>query len=269
LDESTSSDFAVFPAKVKHHRLRVTGYAMLYYLFLRCWNRHYKDYVHHRHTSIIRYASYWIGAAVHYPLTRWQDRKALTALDQRRPYFLVPLQIDSDAQVVYHSRFLGVLHFLEEVMESFASYAKADAQLVIKQHPLAHGHLGMRLSILSMAERYGIYERVVFVRSCKIYKLLENVTGVVTINSTVGLQAIGHAAAVKVMGEAIYNHPDVVNEQSLNDFWRNPKKPDPIKAEKFHRTVKVLTQVPAAIYDPASVPLQWDIPLSHSHSRRA
>lgn len=245
------------PAKVKHHRLRVTWHAMQYYLFLRLGARYYAGYVHHRHTSIVHYARYWIGAALHYPLTKWRDRKALSALDERRPYFFLPLQIDSDAQVVFHSRFLGVLPFVDEVMQSFALHASPDAQLVIKQHPLARGHLGMRTSILSMAERYGIRQRVIFVCSCKIYQLLDKVAGVVTINSTVGLQAIAHGAALKVLGDAIYDHPDVVDSQPLETFWRHPRKPDPEKAARFHRELKLLTQVPVAIYDPSSVDLRW------------
>lgn len=268
LDEDFPLGATVTPARVKHHRLRMTWQAMLYYLFLRLGARHYTGYIHHRHSSILRYASYWVGAALHYPVTRWQDRKAMAALDQRRPYFFLPLQIDSDAQVVCHSRFLDVLSFVEEVMQSFALHASPDAQLFIKQHPLARGHLGMRASIFSMAERYGIRHRVIFVYSCKIYELLERVTGVVTINSTVGMQAIARSVPLKVMGDAIYDHPDVVDPQPLDDFWRNPRKPDPAKAIEFYRTLKILTQVPAALYDPASVPLDWDDLLSvHSGER--
>ncbi len=261
------SDSTLAPAKVKNHRLRMTSYAMFYYLFLRLGSRRFPGYVHHRHHSIIRYASYWIGAAIHYPITRWQDRKSLARLDINRPYFFVPLQINSDAQVVHHSRFLGVLPFVEEVMQSFADHASEDAQLVIKQHPLARGHLGMRKSILSMAERYGIRHRVIFVCACRIYQLLEKTAGVITINSTVGLQAIDHNAPLKVMGQAIYDHPDVVDRQPLDTFWRNPRKPDPEKAAHFHRTLKVLTQVPVALYDPSSADLGWHT--KNSHLRKA
>lgn len=257
LAQNLAGTSTLAPARVRHHRLRVTGHAMLYYLFLKLGARYYAGYVHHRHTSIFHYARYWVGAALHYPLTWWQDRKALASLDERRPYFLLPLQIDSDAQVVFHSRFLGVLPFVEEVMKSFALHASPDTQLVIKQHPLARGHLGMRASIISMAERYGIRHRVIFVYSCKIYQLLAKVSGVVTINSTVGLQAIAHCAALKVMGDAVYDHPDVVDSQPLDSFWSAPRKPDPAKAERFHRELKLLTQVPVAIYDPSSVDLGW------------
>ncbi len=257
LEEDFSTPSKLVPAKVNFHRPKMTVQAIAYYLFLRLRMPRYTGYVHHRHTEMLRYAIYWIGAALHYPVTRWRDREALHALDAHRPYFFLPLQVDSDAQVVHHSRFLGVEPFVEEVMRSFALHAPGDAQLVIKQHPLARGQLGMRASILSMAERHGIRQRVIFLHSCKIYELLEKVAGVVTINSTVGLQAIAHGAALKVMGEAVYDHPDVVDSQPLETFWRNPRKPDPEKAARFHRELKLLTQVPVAIYDPASVDLGW------------
>ncbi len=259
VDDAIASESGVRPAKSRNHRWYLACQSMLYYFFLWLGKKHYPSYIHHRHTSMLRYASYWVGAAVHYPLTRWQDRKALERLDNSRPYFFVPLQIDSDAQVVYHSRFLDVLHFVDEVMQSFAEHAPENAQLLIKQHPLARGHLGMRKAILAMAERYGIRQKVIFVRSCKIYQLLEKVAGVVTINSTVGLQAIAYNAPVKLMGEAIYDHPDVIDQQPLHSFWRNPRKPDAQKAAAFHRAVKVLTQVPVGLYDPSFVELGWDI----------
>ncbi len=257
VDDALADDSVPSPAKVRNHRWHLTCQSILYYLFLWLGKRHYAGYIHHRHTSILRYASYWVGAAIHFPLTRWQDSKAIGRLDKSRPYFFVPLQVDSDAQVVYHSRFLDVLQFVEEVMQSFADHAPDNAQLIIKQHPLARGHLGMRKAILAIAECYGIRQQVIFVCSCKIYQLLEKVAGVVTINSTVGLQAIAHNAPVKLMGEAIYDHPKVVDPQPLHTFWRNPRKPDPQHAAAFHRAVKVLTQVPVGLYDPSSIDLGW------------
>jgi len=95
------------------------------------------------------------------------------------------------------------------------------------------------------------------VYACKIYKLLEKVAGTVTINSTVGVQAIARAASLKIMGEAIFDHPDVADPQPLDSFWLNPFRPDPDRAQAFYQQLKGLTQVPAALYDAASVPLRW------------
>jgi capsular polysaccharide export protein len=189
-----------------------------------------------------RYATYWVVAALVYPLTRWQDKKTLGRLDVSKPYFFVPMQIDSDAQIVFHSRYKNIAEFIDEVLHSFADHAPATAQLVIKQHPLARGRLGERQRILRKAVELGIDDRIFFVHFCKIYELLDKVAGVVTVNSTVGVQAIAHTASLKIMGQAIYDHPDVA---------------DPQRAKAFHKRLKLLTQVPAALYDASNVPLRW------------
>lgn len=116
----------------------------------------------------------------------------------------------------------------------------------------------MRREILQRATELGISDRVIFVYACKIYKLLDTVAGVVTVNSTVGLQTIAHAVPLKVMGEAIYDHADVVDRQPLDSFWESPRRPDPALAKRFHRKLKVLTQVPVALYASKTVPLHWN-----------
>jgi len=246
------------PERSDWQRLYVTWHAARYYanLWMNC--RRYRQYVHHRHSSPWRYAKYWLTAAVNYFLVSWQDRCALKKIDYSRPHFFVPLQLDSDAQIVFHSRYPDMAAFVNEVFQSFSTHAPTAATLIIKQHPLARGHLDMRKTILKMAARHGIVDRVVFIHACRIYELLRTVAGVITVNSTVGVQAISHAVPLKIMGEAIYDHPDVVDQQSLDTFWRNPVKPDASKARQFHQQLKVLTQVPAALYEPSSRRLAWN-----------
>jgi capsular polysaccharide export protein len=257
------------PASVRWHRCKLTFHAIAYYLRMKTGAWRYPRYVHHRHDALWRYAAYWVIAAAIYPFTRLQDKKTLHRLDIDKPYFFVPMQIDSDAQIVFHSRYKNVAEFIDQVLKSFAEHAPADAQLVIKQHPLARGRLGERHRILQKAADLGIADRVIFVHFCRIYQLLDRVAGVVTVNSTVGVQAIAHGAPLKIMGEAIYDHPDVADPQPLDSFWAHPRKPDPELANAFHRQLKLLTQVPAALYDAASVPLRWSELLSPRRRRDA
>lgn len=245
------------PAPMRKHRLKLTFSAINYYTRLKAGSWWYPNYVHHRDSTLFRYTKYWVSAALVYPFASWQDKKALARLNTTKPYFFVPMQLDSDAQILFHSRYLNVISFIDEVLKSFAIYAPDNSQLIIKQHPLARGHLDVRQRVLSKATDLGIAHRVIFVHACKIYQLLGKAAGVVTINSTVGVQAIAHAAPLKIMGEAIYDHPDVADPQPLDSFWLNPFRPDPVKSKAFHQQLKHLTQVPAALYDAASVPLRW------------
>ncbi len=256
------------PAPIRSYRFKLTFSAINYYGRLKAGSWWHPNYVHHRDSTLFRYTKYWVSAALAYPYTRWQDKKALARLDTTKPYFFVPMQLDSDAQILFHSRYLNVMSFIEEVLRSFAIHAPDNSQLIIKQHPLARGHLDVRQRVLCKAADLGIARRVIFVYACKIYKLLDKVAGVVTINSTVGVQAIAHAAPLKIMGDAIYDHPDVADPQPLDSFWLNPFRPDPDRAEAFHQQLKHLTQVPAALYDAASVPLRWSELLSKPHGKR-
>jgi capsular polysaccharide export protein len=265
--EPTSREMA--PASVRWHRCKLTFHAIAYYVRMKAGAWRYPRYVHHRPDALWRYAAYWVLVAAIYPFTWLQDKKTLRRLDIDKPYFFVPMQIDSDAQIVFHSRYKNVAEFIDEVLHSFATHAPADAQLVIKQHPLARGRLGDRQRILQKASDLGIADRIIFVHFCRIYQLLERVAGVVTVNSTVGVQAIAHGAPLKIMGEAIYDHPDVADAQPLDGFWAHPRKPDPEQAKAFHRQLKLLTQVPAALYDAASVPLRWSELLSPRRRRDA
>lgn len=256
------------PATTRAHRFKLTFCAINYYLRLKAGSWWYPNYVHHRDSTLFLHAKYWINAALNYPHTRWQDKRELKRLDTSKPYFFMPMQLDSDAQLLFHSRYINVMAFVDEVLGSFAVHAPYNAQLIIKQHPLARGHLDVRQRVLRKAADLGIADRVIFVHACKIYQLLEKVAGVVTINSTVGVQAIAHAAPLKIMGDAIYDHPDVADPQPLDSFWLNPFRPDPDRAKAFHQQLKHLTQVPAALYDAASVPLRWSELLSKLHGER-
>ena len=55
------------------------------------------------------------------------------------PFFLLPLQLGSDAQIRDHSRFDDMAGVMEFVMESFARHAPVEARLVVKNHPLDMG----------------------------------------------------------------------------------------------------------------------------------
>jgi capsular polysaccharide export protein len=253
--EGTTHDLP--PAATRAYRFKLIFCAMRYYLRLKVGSWWYPHYVHHRDSTIWDYVKYWVRAGAAYPYTRWQDKRELKRLDKSKPYFFVPMQLDSDAQILFHSRYNDVMAFVDEVLESFAAHATDNSQLLIKQHPLARGHLDTRQRVLCKAANLGIAHRVIFVHACKIYRLLEGVAGVVTVNSTVGVQTIAHAAPLKIMGEAIYDHPDVADSQPLDSFWRNPFRPNPDRAKAFHQQLKLLTQMPAALYDGPRVPLRW------------
>lgn len=158
---------------------------------------------------------------------RWIQKKKLAQfLQSNRPFFLLPLQLDSDAQINEHSDFSNVEALMDHVFSSFAAHAPADASLVVKCHPLDNDLTPRGKLSKKLAAAHGISGRVLFIDGGHLPTLLGRAQGVVTANSTVGTSAFDHGCPVKALGRSIYNFAGLADQQSLGSFWIRPKKPD-------------------------------------------
>jgi capsular polysaccharide export protein len=147
-------------------------------------------------------------------------------LDSGRSYYLFPLQLNSDAQIVVHSPFDSVRDAIEKVMLSFARHAPADAWLVIKNHPLDTGLIEYRRHAEALARQFGLEARMRFIDGGHLPTLLDHARGVVLVNSTVGLSALHHRRPLVTLGAAIYDMPGMTWQGSLDDFWHHGEPPD-------------------------------------------
>lgn len=176
------------------------------------------------------------------PLTQVKLRATISNVGYS-PYYLFPMQLEGDFQIRSHSNYSTQVTALEEVMDSFAEYAPENSLLVFKQHPLEPDFRGWRGVVDRLALEIGIQERVVFLREGSIATLLDTALGVVTINSTVGLEAVRSGKKVKALGKAVYDVPGIVFEGILNDFWRSEFSPDPEDVQSFLKILVAMTQV--------------------------
>jgi capsular polysaccharide export protein len=245
------------PAPCSHHILRASFYAGIYYVAMAVGKRHYVSYQHHRDIRLLPHFMHWSRNVFVKFFKSPSDSRRIAALGKDAAYFFIPLQLEGDAQIANHSNFSDSTHFLQMVLRSFSIHAPASTYLVIKQHPLARGTLHAEQTVCEISERLAISARVIFVYEAHIPTLIKNSVGVVTINSTVGLQAIYQRKPLKVLGSAIYEKKRVTDSNSLNRFWRNPMQPDATEAALLYQDIKVLTQVPAAIYASRSTALGW------------
>lgn len=158
---------------------------------------------------------------------------------EKPPYFLFPLQLDSDAQIRLHSPFAGMADALRLVLESFAAHAPADTRLVIKEHPLDNGVRDWCQATQDMAELFGIAGRVDYLPFGDIVPVARHARGTVTINSTSGTLALAMGVPVVVLGQAIYDIPDITFQGRLDAFWTKPAPPD---AETFAAFRRVLIE---------------------------
>ncbi|MFA6219026.1 MAG: capsular biosynthesis protein [Erythrobacter sp.] len=184
---------------------------------------------------------------------REERRKAATQMIERLlersdPYFLFPLQLDSDAQIRLHSPFAGIADALKIVLESFAKHAPPDARLVVKEHPLDNGVRDWELETSDLAQRFGVGDRVDYLAWGDIEIVAARTVGMITINSTSGTLGLARQIPVVVLGTAIYDMPDLTFQHGLDRFWRDPIPPDPATFAAFRRVLVDHCLIPGGFF---------------------
>jgi len=153
------------------------------------------------------------------------------------PYFLLPLQLDSDYQLRAHSDYEGMQPALAQAIVSFARHAPADARLVVKKHPLDNGLRDWRRRTLDLARALGVADRVVFLDAGDIDDLVGSARGVVTVNSTTGALALAAGVPVVTLGRAVYDIAGLTHQGALDTFWTARQRPDLRLYEAFRRVL--------------------------------
>lgn len=171
------------------------------------------------------------------------------------PYFVFPLQLDSDAQLRNHSNFGGIGPALRQVIGSFGSAAPKDAVLVVREHPLDNGLHNWRKETLSLARKAGLEQRVRYVETGDLVELLSDAKGLVTVNSTVGIIALSLGLPVMALGKAIYAMPRLTFQGDLDQFWAQANPPDAAVFDAFRRVVAARTQVNGGFFSTLGVKL--------------
>lgn len=183
---------------------------------------------------------------------RQAEAKAVACIEalvaSKSPFFLLPLQLDGDAQIREHSRFDSMRDVLNLVLSSFARRAPGNTRLVVKNHPLSPGLVDYGRVTQQLAQQYGIAERVDYLESGHLPTLLDHASGTVTVNSTTGTSALIHRCPTLALGDPIYAMPGLTFQGSLDDFWQNPEAPDMELFRSFRNTVIHTTQVNGGFY---------------------
>lgn len=159
------------------------------------------------------------------------------------PYFLAPLQVANDSQVITSSRYQGMEPFIQELIASFAVHSRPCDRLVFKHHPRDRGYNHYGKLIRHLAHKHGLAERIIYFHDAALGPILKRARGVITINSTVGLQALYHAIPIKVMGQTFYDMSGLTDQQDLAVFWNNPQPSDRDLFRKFYFHLLETTQI--------------------------
>ncbi len=247
------------PQAMAMESVRMGWYSAVHYSAMALLDKRFAHYQHHKPTSVLGHAKYFLRSWFKKTIRHWPDRLR-AALLHGHPYFLVPLQYDMDAQISIHSPFSENTEFVLQVLRSFAAHAPNDTLLVFKQHPMSRGSDGHWPFIKAVAEELHIYPRIRFISEGNNSHLVLNAVGVVTINSTMGLLALNLAKPLCVMGSAVYKSFPGVFTEGLDRFWRAAPMERGFNASPHLAALKNITQLPGSFYAPGHEPIPWTLP---------
>ncbi|MBX2881864.1 MAG: capsular biosynthesis protein [Granulosicoccus sp.] len=251
------------------------SYSMLYYLASAVYQRRFRHYRHHRPIGWFSEGALWLRSSYRKFRCHRQQQRTLQQLTSQfnGRYFLCPLQVHCDMQVLVHSNYESIEQFVNEVLSSFARHAPLDQAIVFKHHPLDRGYTDYGQIISFLTERLGLQGRVFYVHDLCLPTLLKGACGSVMINSTVGMSSLFHGTPVKVMGKAIYDRAELTSQLSLDEFWSRPGYVDSQAFEKFRNYLIANNQLNGSLYlklhERGSTGVFWSTRLILEHSAAA
>ncbi|MCW2307309.1 capsule biosynthesis protein [Rhodobium gokarnense] len=165
------------------------------------------------------------------------------------PFFVFPMQLEGDFQIRDHSPFDGMADALRPVIASFAANAPEDAHLLIKGHPLDNGLENWPKTIGAIVSAYDLEDRIHYLDGGRLDEMLPFASGMVTVNSTAGIEALMHGCPTKTLTPAIYDIEGLTDRRELYDFWSAPEPPDEELLAAFIRALTGTVQVRGSIYN--------------------
>lgn len=209
-------------------------------------------YPGYRTHAPVNAAFQYLGYMRRLPMLRLHAKPDATLIEEligrQTPYFLLPLQLDGDAQIRLHSQFGNMADVMAHVLRSFALHAPAESHLLIKNHPLDLGLAGHWRKAQALARAFGVEGRVHFVETGDLTRIVRHARGTVTVNSTVGSVALGEGCPTVCLADPIYNLPGLTARDGLDAFWREQVPPDAGLFADFRKTVIHAAQINGGFY---------------------
>jgi capsular polysaccharide export protein len=149
-----------------------------------------------------------------------------------RPYLFVPLQVQNDSQIrLFGGHVTSVDHFVR-LLDQAADKLPEGWTLRVKEHPTSP--IPYRLEKIIQQRSRWVIDNIT-----DTLQLIKSSEGVITINSSVGLEAMFFAKPVLVLGQAFYGFDRIANTvkslEELANIFANPLQrlifePQPVAA---------------------------------------
>jgi capsular polysaccharide export protein len=199
-----------------------------------------------RHWPYGQLEEYWYGGRrlISRSMTARRRKRQIEEIINNSPiYYVFPLQVDVDSQIIFHSHFAGQGEVIESVVASFARHAPSDAVLVFTEHPLETSPTNWEDVVTMQAAASGISARVRFLPGGSPQNLLSASSGIVVVNSTTGFLGLELGIPVVALSPAVFNVVGMTFQDGLDRFWTEGRPADPDLVEAFRRVVIDRTQI--------------------------
>lgn len=124
-----------------------------------------------------------------------------------QPFLFCPLQVQDDTQVTRFAGWCGGMDGFLAALSDAVVHLPTGWHLRLKEHPSSKR--SMAATLAGMQTRHG--DRVIVDNATDTFAQVAASRGVVTLNSSVGLQAFFHDRPVIVLGRALFRIPGVVH----------------------------------------------------------
>lgn len=233
---------------------KVVWLAIFYYNLRAIGSFLYPYQAHHRKRPLASEAFFWIRNLVRKNIRRNKNKIKIINLIEKfsGKYFIVPLQVSDDMQIVKASRGWDNSKLIYAAIASFSKHAPKGCKLVIKVHPLERGHRDYKNIVDHAAEMRNCEEDIILIDDGLMDELSLNSCGMLTINSGSAYYAIQNSIPVGVMGDALFRHPKLVSCIETNDdidkFWTQKEVCEPHIAKWFLNYIRSTALFPGDYY---------------------
>ncbi|MEM7710012.1 MAG: capsule biosynthesis protein CapA [Pseudomonadota bacterium] len=230
---------------MRHHIF----YGALYHLCVLAGRGGYRAYRPHRGVTVGREAGLHLRRLLCLPLAALDRHLATTRIVRGGfPYHLGLLQLEHDASFRAHSPYASMTEVLRVVIAGFAAGAPPHHHLILKAHPLEDGRAPLRATIRDLARDHQVHGRVHYVAGGKLARLMDEARSAITVNSTAAQQALWRGLPVKALGRSVFAKPELVSDQSMADFFADPRPPERGAYRTYRQYLLRTSQVPGGFY---------------------
>jgi capsule polysaccharide modification protein KpsS len=151
---------------------------------------------------------------------RKSSSKNVLPINKFGRYIYVPWQLQTDSQITKHSPYIKTMYDLVRItssaLEQYNKKNNDNLKIIYKAHPLYKSELEqLRLNEI---ERFcNSYSNLIFLTEGDNQALLQHCQAVITINSTVGFEALMNYKPVTTLGNSFYSIPGITNTWSIEE----------------------------------------------------